>query len=77
MPTESPKTVEINDSLLTCSLCVGTAILSFLGHLTLGCFYWIRTGTFPLKERVLSKISSLSKKRAQRHSDKTVELEDP
>jgi hypothetical protein len=60
--------VEINESLLTCSFTILIAVLSLGAHIFLGIFYWVKTGTFPLKERVKSQVSKLKEQRRQRHA---------
>lgn len=51
--------VVVNESLLTCSFSILIAICTFIGHFGLGLFYYYKTGTFPFRERVRSRIEEL------------------
>ena len=49
----------INESLLTCSFTLLIAVGSVAAHAVLAFYYWWKTGTFPLRERVHRQIIEL------------------
>ena len=53
------KIIEISDELITCAFSAGIAIVTFCGHLFLGVFFWCKTGTFPLRERLRNRVIEL------------------
>ena len=54
---------ELNESLLTCSFSILLVLFTFAGHGVLQLYYWYRTGTFPLRERVRSRVVELNELR--------------
>jgi hypothetical protein len=63
--------IEINESLLTCSFSILVAVIAVCGHVFLGVFYWLKTGTFPLKEKVKN---TLTKLKEANHPEESEEL---
>ena len=59
-------TNKVNESLLTCSFSIALAGLSIVAHLFLAVFYCWRTGTFPLKEKIIKTQVRLKKERSER-----------
>ena len=65
--TNSSSSLEVNESLLTCTFSIIVAVISVLGHVCIGFYYWIKTGTFPLREQLKTEIDQLNEARELRH----------
>lgn len=52
-------TLEITADLISCAISGFVSVGAFIAHLLLGVFYWYKTGTFPLKERIKTNLEQL------------------
>ena len=48
------------------SFTIGITLLGFIAHMGLGVFYYLTTGTFPIKENILARVDQLKKTREDR-----------
>lgn len=55
------------ECIVTSSTCLFFTILSVVAHFGLGVYYFCVTGTFPLKEKINTKVVELRSQRRQRH----------
>ena len=55
------------ECLITSSICLFFTVFSACAHLILGGFYYSKTGTFPLKEKIIGKVGELRGQRTKRH----------
>lgn len=54
-------TTVYDESFITCIVAVILSLSSLVGHVSIGLYYWARTGTCPLNEKIKKNISRYSK----------------
>jgi hypothetical protein len=59
--------VELTESLVTCSFSILFMVASYVGSILLAVFYWWKTGTFPLRERIHSQLEELRNQHEEHH----------
>ena len=66
----------ITADIISCSISGLISLAAFAGHVLLGLFYWLKTGTFPLKEEIKTNLDHLKKDHPEDNQGDFVPLND-
>lgn len=66
----------LNESLMMCTFSIIVALFSVLAHLVIAFYYYCKTGTFPLREKIRNNIREFRKRPSYAKPQESGNLDD-